>query len=57
MTECIWKGKDGVCILHSQITPYEVICFCVEGPCPDDEREDGESNAGMRVVAGGDLRE
>lgn len=43
MSECFWKGKDGVCILHSQVTPYEDIRFCVEGPCPDDEEwEDGE---------------
>ena len=46
MAECIWKGKDGVCVLHSQITPVEVIEFCVEGPCPDyeewgEEEQDG----------------
>ena len=45
MAECIWKGKDGVCILHSCVTPVEVIEYCVEGPCPDDEQEDGDNNA------------
>ena len=43
MNECIWKGKDGVCVLHSQTGTCgqeEVISFCVEGPCPDEEWEE-----------------
>ena len=47
MAECIWKGKDGVCILNSQTGAYgqdEIIVFCVEGPCPNEEWEDGDSD-------------
>ncbi len=41
MAECVWKGKDGVCILHSQFGENPVIEFCIEGPCPDEEDGDG----------------
>lgn len=45
MAECIWKGKDGTCLLHSEVHPEIIIEYCVEGPCPDyEEWEEDEQD-------------